>query len=78
MGEKSALGESMVGNMGAPAFLHKDVYPSFAGNVGCLHIFHADSLKYIHSDALCYNKCKPSATLEEALTVKTSWGEKNA
>jgi len=76
MGEQSVLGESIVSNMGSPTFMHRDGYPSFAENAGCLPIFHAGNLKYIHSNALCYNKCKPSATLEEALTIKTSRGEK--
>jgi hypothetical protein len=78
MGEQSALGESIVSNMGAPTFLHRYDYPSFAENTGCLHIFHADTLKYIHPNALCYNKCKPNATPEEALTIKTGRGERNA
>ncbi len=78
MGEQRALGESIVGNMSAPTFLLKDGYPSFAEKTGYLHIFHVDTLKYIHLNALCYNKCKPSATLEEALTIKTGRGDRNA
>ena len=78
MGDKSALGESIVGYMGAPAFLHRDVYPSFAENAGYLHIFCTNSLKYIHPNALCNNKCETNAPLEAALMVKTSRGEKNA
>jgi hypothetical protein len=78
MGEQSALEGSIVANMGASAFLHRDGYSSLAENTDCLHIIHADNLKYIHPNAHCNNKCKPSATSEEALAIKTSRGERNA
>jgi hypothetical protein len=78
MGEERALGESIAGYMGKHAFLRKDVYPSFAENVACLHSFYADKLKYIHLDALCYNKCKSGSAPEAALKVKSMIGEKNA
>jgi hypothetical protein len=78
MGEQRALGESIVGNMGLPAFLQKDVYPSFAENVACLGSFHADMPKYVHLGASCYNNCKTGLTPEADLIVKDLNGEKNA
>jgi hypothetical protein len=78
MGELRALGESIVGNIGAPTLLHGDGYLSFAENAGCLHSFDVDTLKYIHPNALCNNKCKTIAIPEEALMIKTGRGERNA
>jgi len=78
MGEQSVLEERIVGNRGALPFLHRDGYRSFAEKAGCLHIFYADNLKYIHLDALCCNKCKPNLALKETLMLKTSRGQRNA
>ena len=39
---------------------------------------HADKLKYGQTDALGYNKCRFSSTLEAALMNKSMKGEKTA
>jgi hypothetical protein len=78
MGEQSALGDSMVYNVGVHATLQKNKHLSFAEKVARMFRFHADILKYIQLDALCYNKCKLDFTQKAALVAKSMNGEKNA
>jgi hypothetical protein len=78
MGEQRALGESMAYYVGAHAAPQKNDYSLFAENVTRMHSFHADNLKYIQLDALCYNKCKLDFTQKAALVAKSMNGEKNA
>ncbi len=40
--------------------------------------FRVGMLKYIHIDALCYNKCKPCRALGVASKARSLEGEKNA
>ena len=47
-------------------------------NIVHLPSFHADKLKYVHTDAFGYNKCKLVSTLGAALMEKSMYGEKNA
>ncbi len=78
MGETRASGEGILGGLfGKEACCAKDDYLSIAQNIAYLHSFSADKLKYVHSEAFGYNKCKFSIILEEALMIKTMNGEKN-
>ncbi len=48
--------------------------------LGIFHLdsSHADNLKYAHTDAFGYNKCKLDSILEAALMIKSMYGEKIA
>jgi hypothetical protein len=77
MGEKRAIGESILGNFAECVEL-KGI-PSFAAeNFSCLYTFNADIFKYVHTAAFGYNKCRFNSTLKAALMVKSSCGEINA
>ncbi len=78
MGEERALGEGMVFTVSLPASQRRDEYSPFTENPARMYSFHVDILKYIHLNALCYNKCKSESTLEGAFMVKGVNGEKNA
>jgi hypothetical protein len=77
MGEKRAIGESILGNFADYVEL-KGIPSSIAKTFGCLCTFNADIFKYVHSAAFGYNKCRFSSTLKAALMVKSSSGEINA
>lgn len=48
--------------------------------LGIVHLAssHADKLKYAHTNAFGYNKCKLVSILEAALMIKSMYGEKIA
>ena len=77
MGEKRAIGESILGDFAECVDL-KGMPKSVTQNFGCLYAFIADIFKYVNCAAFCYNKCRFNSTLEAALMVKSSSGEENA
>jgi hypothetical protein len=77
MGEKRASGEGMlVGFIGEEAFCVGDAHLLTTQNTVNLQSFYADNLKYFQSKPFGYNKCKFSLTLEAALMIKSTNGEK--
>jgi hypothetical protein len=77
MGEKSAVGEGILGDFAEYVEL-KDKPSPVAENFGCLYTFIAGIFKYVHSNAFGYNKCRFNSTLKAALMIKSRCGEINA
>jgi hypothetical protein len=77
MGEKRAIGESILGDFAECVEL-KGMPNSVAQNFGCLYPFIADIFKYVHGAAFGCNKCGFNSTLEAGLMVNSSIGEINA
>ncbi len=77
MGEKRAIGESILGDFAECVEL-KGIPTPVTQIFGCLYTFIADIFIYVHSAAFGYNKCRFNSTLEAALMVKSSSGEINS
>ena len=68
--------ESTLGNLQKYSHCLPIVQWVFSENFVHLPSNYADKLKYGHTDALGYNKCRFSSTLEAALMNKSMKGEK--
>jgi hypothetical protein len=78
IGEKYAVGETMLGYLKEIGCCVPFAYVTAHQNFVHLPSCHVDKFKYGITDALGYNKCRFGSTLEAALMEKSINGEKIA
>jgi hypothetical protein len=76
MEKQAVIRESVVGTWAGNIYWTGNNRLPIVGNVAYLHSFNVDNLKYIHSYAFGYDKCKFNSALEAALMIKSTIGEK--
>ena len=74
MGEQIVLGESIVGKDAGDVSSTLDDLLSVHKNVVCLRSSCAENFKYVHNDAVGYNRCKFNPKLEVILNLERNEG----
>ena len=70
------MGEAHTGGMGKYDFYVPVDPMAVSLSIVHLHSSYADSLKYVHPNALGYNKCRFNSAFEVALMMKSLNGER--
>ena len=71
MGEQRAVRGSIVCNQADNVYFGIDDHMPITDYIACLQSFCADSLIYVHNNAVGYNKCKFNSALEVALMIES-------